>query len=52
MRLGIHYVDLPTSGLSPASNILFTFFWPYANKWEGINFQVTVGVPVPGDGSS
>src|SRR5256712_8057838 len=40
--LGIHYADLPTSGLSPASNILFTFFWPDANKWEGTNFQVTV----------
>ncbi|TMI15389.1 hypothetical protein E6H33_06515 [Candidatus Bathyarchaeota archaeon] len=40
--LGIHYVDLPTSGPSPASNILFTFFWPDANKWEGTNFQVTV----------
>ena len=50
--LGLHYVDLPTSGLSPASNILFTFFWPDANKWEGTNFQVTVGVPVPDDCSS
>src|SRR5881296_2170755 len=45
--LGIHYVDLPTSGLSPASNILFTFFWPDANKWEGTNFQVTVGAESP-----
>jgi len=41
--LGIHYADLPTSGLSPASNIVFTFFWADANKWEGTDFQVTVG---------
>jgi glucoamylase len=45
--LGIHYVDLPTSGLSPASNILFTFFWPEASTWEGTNFQVTVGARSP-----
>src|SRR5438132_919083 len=46
--IGIHYADLPTSGLSPASNILFTFFWPDANKWEGTNFQVTVGAGAQG----
>jgi len=45
--IGIHYADLPTSGLSPASNILFTFFWPGANKWEGTDFQVTVAARSP-----
>ena len=45
--IGIHYADLPTSGLSPASNILFTFFWPSANKWEETNFQVTVAARSP-----
>ena len=45
--IGIHYADLPTSGLSPASNILFTFFWPGANKWEETNFQVTVAARSP-----
>ncbi len=41
-RLGIHYADLPTTGLSYGSNILFTFYWPDANKWEGTDFQVAV----------
>jgi glucoamylase len=45
--LGIHFVDLPTSGLSPDSNIFFTFFWPEANKWEGTDFQVTLGARSP-----
>jgi glucoamylase len=45
--LGIHYVDLPTSGLSPDSNIFFTFFWRDANKWEGTDFQVTLGARSP-----
>ena len=41
--LGVHYVDLPTNRLSPDSKIVFTFFWPTANKWEGIDFQATIG---------
>jgi glucoamylase len=40
--LGIHYADLETTGLSPGQSIVFTFFWPVANKWEGVDFQVTV----------
>ncbi len=40
--LGIHYVDLPTSRLSPESNIFFTFYWPNANNWERTDFQVTM----------
>ena len=40
--LGIHYVDLETSDLSPGENIVFTFFWHEADKWEGNDFQVAV----------
>ncbi len=40
--LGIHYADLETTDLSPGESIVFTFFWPEANKWEGADFQVTV----------
>jgi len=40
--LGIHYADLETMGLSPGESVVFTFFWPEANKWEGADFQVTV----------
>src|SRR6266852_2058775 len=40
--LGIHYADIETTGLTPGESIVFTFFWPEANKWEGADFQVTV----------
>jgi glucoamylase len=40
--LGIHYVDLETSGLSPGESVVFTFFWHEADKWEGNDFQVAV----------
>ena len=40
---GVHYVDLPTSRLALGSGIVFTFYWPEADKWEGTDFQVTVG---------
>jgi glucoamylase len=40
--LGIHYVDLETSGLSPGESIVFTFFWFEVDKWEGNDFKVTV----------
>ncbi len=43
--LGIHYVDLKTSKLSAGSTILFTFYWPQVDKWEGTDFQVTIAVP-------
>ena len=41
--LGIHVLDLPTASLPPGAEAVFTFFWPTANKWEGIDFQATVG---------
>jgi glucoamylase len=40
--LGIHYVDLPTTGRGPATRILFTFYWPDADRWEGTDFSVAV----------
>jgi len=41
-RLGLHYVDLPTEALTAGSTITFTFYWPEANKWEGVDFQINV----------
>jgi glucoamylase len=38
----MHYADLKTTGLTPSESIVFTFFWPEANKWEGADFRVTV----------
>ncbi|MBO0889028.1 glucan 1,4-alpha-glucosidase, partial [Candidatus Bathyarchaeota archaeon] len=43
--LGLHYVDLPSNKLSPRTNIVFTFYWPEADKWEGVDFQVAVSKP-------
>lgn len=38
----LQYLDLATDTLAPGSNIVFTFFWKVANRWEGQNYQVTV----------
>jgi glucoamylase len=40
--LGIHYVDLPTDKLPAESNVVFTFYWPDGDRWEGQDFQVAV----------
>ena len=45
--LGVYAADLSSAELSmdqfiAGTEILFTFFWPEANHWEGTNFSVTV----------
>ncbi|MBV9339943.1 MAG: glucan 1,4-alpha-glucosidase, partial [Acidobacteria bacterium] len=40
--LGIHVADLPTASLVAGRNVLFTFFWPGDNRWEGTDFEVNV----------
>jgi glucoamylase len=40
--LGIHYADLPTTELPPATRIQFTFFWLQRQCWEGTDFSVSV----------
>jgi glucoamylase len=40
--LGLHVADLPTADLPPREKLLFTFFWPQANRWEGVDFTVEV----------
>ncbi len=44
--LGTYYADLPTVSLKAGSQILFTFYWPQASRWEGVNY--TVGITQPG----
>jgi glucoamylase len=39
---GIFVADLPASRLGSGRNIVFTFFWPQGQRWEGINFSVTI----------
>jgi glucoamylase len=41
-ELGVFAVDLPTSRLPVGCKIVFTFFWPEAQKWEGRDFWVSV----------
>ena len=40
--LGLWYVDLPTEKLIAGARIVFTFYWPEENRWEGTNFEVVV----------
>ncbi len=41
--LGLYYVDLPTGGLNPDAEIVFTFYWTDGERWEGRNYSVTIG---------
>lgn len=38
----MHVADLPTSVLVSGDRIDFTFYWPEAATWEGVDYSVTV----------
>jgi len=40
--LGLHYADLPVGG---HENLVFTFFWTEANRWEGKDFRLPLQPP-------
>jgi glucoamylase len=40
--LGLHVSDLPTQRLKRGTAIVFTFFWPECDRWEGKDFAVRV----------
>jgi glucoamylase len=40
--IGIYFVDLPARSLQADTEIVFTFYWPQAQRWEGTNFSVTI----------
>lgn len=40
--LGVHVVDLPTTRLPAGAGVDFTFYWPDANRWEEVDFRVSV----------
>ncbi len=40
--LGIYTLDLPTASLPAGGQVVFTFFWPQENRWEGTDYTVTV----------
>jgi glucoamylase len=41
-KLGVHVTDLPTDALPVGARIVFTFFWPAANRWEQRDYSVEV----------
>jgi glucoamylase len=43
--LGVHVVDLPTDTLPVGTPVVFTFFWPEANRWEQHDYSVVVETP-------
>jgi glucoamylase len=40
--LGIHRLDLPTASLPPGGTVVFTFYWPEEDRWEGTDYNVQV----------
>jgi glucoamylase len=40
--LDTYTLDLPTASLPPGSQVVFTFFWPKEDRWEGKEFTVSV----------
>jgi hypothetical protein len=41
--LGIDVADLPTDGVPAQCTVAFTLLWLDEARWEGVNFEVTVG---------
>jgi glucoamylase len=41
-HLGVFTADLPTASLAAGSQVVFTFYWPQAARWEGTDFSVRV----------
>jgi glucoamylase len=41
--LGVHTVDLATEHITEGGQVVFTFHWTEANRWEGTDFAVRVG---------
>ncbi|GAB4542222.1 MAG: glucan 1,4-alpha-glucosidase [Anaerolineae bacterium] len=41
--LGVHLVDLPINNLPVSTVVRFTFYWPEAQRWEGVDFAVKIG---------
>jgi len=39
---GMYIADVPTNSFKPDQQVLFTYFWPGVNRWEGQNFSVQV----------
>jgi glucoamylase len=40
--LGMYVADLPTTTMDPGHTVIFTFYWPAVEHWEGADFSVTI----------
>ncbi|HKW16824.1 MAG TPA: glucan 1,4-alpha-glucosidase [Terriglobales bacterium] len=40
--LGIYFADLPTITMDAGHTVLFTFYWPNVQRWEGTDFSVNI----------
>lgn len=40
--LDTYVLDLPTASLPVGSRVVFTFYWPAENRWEGTDYSVVV----------
>ncbi|HEV3510514.1 MAG TPA: glucan 1,4-alpha-glucosidase [Candidatus Sulfotelmatobacter sp.] len=40
--MGIYTLNLPTASLPVGGQVVFTFFWPDQNRWEGTDYRVIV----------
>ena len=40
--LGIYVADLPTKSMDSGHTVIFTFYWPEAQRWEGADFSVNI----------
>ncbi len=40
--LDTYVLDLPTASLPAGSSVVFTFYWPKENRWEGTDYSVVV----------
>ncbi len=40
--LDTYTLDLPTASLPAGSKVVFTFYWPQENRWEGTDYTVVV----------
>ena len=39
---GIHLADLDTAELASGGEVVFTLYWPAENRWEGVNYLLTI----------
>lgn len=41
-EIGIYFADVPAHSLEAGRDVVFTFYWPQTQRWEGLNFTVTI----------